>query len=103
MWFLLSPYSQNKGVLEYAYVLQFSQSHSARILDWGSVLAKNQDKRKYLMEIFPDNENYIIKVLSCQILKESDRHGETDLIAEVKINACTPDQVYQFITEFEVI
>ena len=72
---------------------------------WGSVLAKNPDKRKYLMEKknIPDNENYIIKVLSCQILKESDRHGETDLIAEVKINACTPDQVYQFITEFEVI
>ena len=53
------------------------------------------------MEIFPDNENYIIKVLSCQILKESDRHGETDLIAEVKVNACTPDKAYQFISEFE--
>ena len=71
------------------------------MFDWGSVLAKTPEKRKYLMEIFPDNKNYIIKVLSCQILKEWDRHGETDLFAEVKVNACTPDKAYQFISEFE--
>ena len=53
------------------------------------------------MEIFLDNENYIIKVLSCQILKESDIHRETDLIAEVKVKTSTSDKVYQFITELE--
>ena len=43
----------------------------------------------------------MFQVLSCQILKESDRHGETDLIAEVKVNACTPDKVYELIDNFE--
>ena len=64
-------------------------------------LPKTPEKRKYLIQIFPDNENFVFQVLSCQILKESDRHGETDLIAEVKVNACTPDQVYEFIDNFE--
>ena len=64
-------------------------SDGARIFDRGLVLAKIPDKRENVMEIFPDNENYIIKVLSCQILKESDRHSETDLIAKVKVNTCT--------------
>ena len=43
------------------------------------------------MDIFPD------KVFGCQILKESDRHGATDQIAEVKANACTSNKAYQFI------
>ena len=43
----------------------------------------------------------MFQVVSCQILKESDRHGETDLIAEVKVNACTPDKVYELIDNFE--
>ena len=71
------------------------------MFEWGSIFVNNPEKRKYLTHIFPDNENYLFQVLSCQILKESDRHGETDLIAEVKVNACTPDQVYEFIDNFE--
>ena len=53
------------------------------------------------MEIFPVNDNYIIKVLRCQILKESDRQRETDFIAKVKVNACPSGKVYQIITELE--
>ena len=53
------------------------------------------------MEIFPDNDNYIIKVLRCQILKESDRQRETDFVAKVKVNACPSGKVYQIIIELE--
>ena len=34
-------------------------------------------------------------------MKESDRHSETGLIAEVKVNTCTSDKVYQFIKELK--
>ena len=44
---------------------------------------------------------YKIQVLSCIILKESPRHGETDLVAEVRVDACTAESVYRFIEEFE--
>ena len=64
-------------------------------------MAKNPYKEKYLMEIFPDNNNYIIRVLRCQILKEPDRHRETDILAKVKVNACPSGKVYQFIIELE--
>ena len=48
------------------------------------------------MEIVPDNKNYISKVLSCQILKRSDRHRETDLIAEVKVNTQHAQRGHKF-------
>ena len=35
------------------------------------------------------------------ILKESQRHGETDLLAEVQIDACSPVGVENFISSFE--
>ena len=40
-------------------------------------------------------------MLSCNILKELPRHGETDLVAEVWVNACTTQSVYKFIEEFQ--
>ena len=66
-------------------------------LDFGARLFSTQ---------WPPNGAHILqglinKVLSCQILKESDRHRETDVIAKVKINACPSGKVYQFITELE--
>ena len=70
------------------------------LIDWGTVLSKNPDKRKYLLEILPI-ENFNIKVLSCMILKESPRHGETDLLAQVQIDACSPEGVANFISSFE--
>ena len=70
------------------------------MIDWGTVFSKNPEKRKYLLEILPI-ENYNIKVLSCMILKESQRHGETDLLAEVQIDACSPDGVENFVSSFE--
>ena len=70
------------------------------LIDWGTVLSKNPDKRKYLLEILPI-ENFNIKVLSCIILKESPRHGETDLLAQVQIDACSPEGVANFISSFE--
>ena len=70
------------------------------MIDWGTVFSKNPEKRKYLLEILPI-ENYNIKVLSCMILKESQRHGETDLLAEVQIDACSPVGVENFISSFE--
>ena len=72
-----------------------------RMFEWGTVLSKNPEKRKFLLEIFPDNPLYNIQVLSCTILKESPRHGETDLVAEVRVNACTTQSVYKFIEEFQ--
>ena len=45
---------------------------------------------------------YNIQVLSCNNLKESPRHGETDLVAEVRVDACNTPSVYRFIKEFEV-
>ena len=57
-----------------------------RMFEWGTVLSKNPEKRKFLLEIFPDNPLYNIQVLSCTILKESPRHGETDLVAEVYLH-----------------
>ena len=71
------------------------------MFEWGTVLSKNPEKRKFLLEIFPDNPLYNIQVLSCTILKESPRHGETDLVAEVRVNACTTQSVYKFIEEFQ--
>ena len=44
---------------------------------------------------------YKIQVLSCIILKELLRHGETDLVPEVQVDACTTESVYRFIEEFE--
>ena len=44
---------------------------------------------------------YKIQVLSCIILKESPRHGETDLVAEVWVDGSTAESVYRFIEEFE--
>ena len=44
---------------------------------------------------------YKIEVLSCIILKESPTHGETDLVAEVGVDACTAESFYRFIEEFE--
>ena len=69
-------------------------------IDWGTVLSKNPDKRKYLLQILPI-ENFNIKVLSCIILKESPRHGETDLLAQVQIYACSSEGVANFISSFE--
>ena len=71
------------------------------MFEWGTVLSKTSEKRKFLLEIFPDNPLYKIQVLSCIILKESPRHGETDLVAEVRVDACTAESVYRFIEEFE--
>ena len=48
-----------------------------------------------------ENPFYKIQVLSCIILKESPTHGETDLVAEVRVDACTAESVYRFIEEFE--
>ena len=70
------------------------------MIDWGTVFSKNPEKRKYLLEILP-TENYNIKVLSCTIIKESPRYGETDLLAEVQLDACSPDAVENFISSFE--
>ena len=70
------------------------------MIDWGTVLSKNPEKRKYLLEILPI-EKYNIKVLSCMILKESQRHGETDLLAEVQIDACSPVGVENFISSLK--
>ena len=36
------------------------------------------------------------------ILKESPRHGKTDLLAQVQIDACSPEGVANFISGFEV-
>ena len=71
------------------------------MFEWGTVLSKTPEKCKFLLEIFPDNPFYKIQVLSCIILKESPRHGETDLVAEVRVDACTAESVYRFIEEFE--
>ena len=70
------------------------------LIDWGTGLSKNPDKRKYLLEILPI-ENFNIKVLSCMILKESPRHGETDLLAQVQIDACSQESVANFISSFK--
>ena len=72
------------------------------MFEWGTVLSKTPEKRKFLLEIFPDNPFYKIQVLSCIILKELPRHGETDLVAEVRVDACTSPYVYRFLEEFEV-
>ena len=71
------------------------------MFEWGTVLSKNHEKRKFLLEIFPDNPSYKIQVLRCIILEELARHGETDLVAEVRVDACTAESVYRFIEEFE--
>ena len=70
------------------------------MIDWGTVFSKNPEKRKYLLEILP-TENYNIKVLSCTIIKESPRYGETDLLAEGQLDACSPDAFENFISRFE--
>ena len=70
------------------------------LIDWGTVLSKNPDKRKYLLQILPI-ENFNIKVLSCMILKELPRHGETDLLAQVQIDAYSPEVVANLISSFE--
>ena len=70
------------------------------LIDWGTVLSKNPDKRKYLLQILPI-ENFNIKVLRCMILKELPRHSETDLLAQVQIDACSPEGVANFISSFE--
>ena len=72
-----------------------------RMFELGTVLSKNPEKHKFLLHIFPDNPLYKIQVLSCIILRESLRHGETDLVAEVRVDACTAESVYRFIEEFE--
>ena len=71
------------------------------MFEWGTILSKNPEKCKCVLEIFPDNPLYKILVLSCIILKESPRHGETDLVAEVRVDACTAESVYRFIEEFD--
>ena len=69
------------------------------MIDWGTVFSKKPEK-KYLLEILP-TENYNIIVLSWMIIKESPRSGETDLLAEVQLDACSPDAVENFISSFE--
>ena len=96
--FYCLPYVKLKVCLSLLiFFLQLSQRNDARIFVWGSVLAKNPNKEKYLMEIFPEQYNQSPQVSNIERV----RHRETDSIAKVKVNAFPSVKVYQFITELE--
>ena len=77
------------------------EASQVRMFEWGTVLSKNPGKRNIFKEIFPDNPLYNIQLLSYNMLKETPRYRETDLVAEVRVDACTTPSVYRFIKEFE--
>ena len=72
------------------------------MFEWGTILSKNPEKCKFVLEFFPDNPLYNIQLLSYNMLKETPRYRETDLVAEVRVDACTTPSVYRFLEEFEV-
>lgn len=68
---------------------------------WGDISQDNQSKRKLLEDLLPWKQKY--KVLSFQILEESDIACEVKFKASLDINICDKDGLNEFLSEFREI